>query len=101
MYVDDFVFLAEDRFITDTVAKFNWDSKVPFDQFDVRSIGNARNARENQGYRDRFLASIRDRLGTAGVKGQALDLCHALFATDGARSDEEDAMFQNLRKLLE
>jgi hypothetical protein len=101
MYADDFVFLAEDRFITDTVAKFNWDSKVPFDQFDGRSIGNARKATENQGYRDRLLASIRDRLGTAAVKGQALDLCQELFATDGARSDEENAMFQNLRKLLE
>ena len=69
MYVDNLIFLAEDRLITDTVAKFNWDSKVPFDQFDVRSIDNARNATENQGYRDRFLASIRDRLGTAAVKG--------------------------------
>jgi hypothetical protein len=84
-----------------TVAKFNWDSKVPFDQFDVRSIDNARNATENQGYRDRFLASIRDRLGTAAVKGQAFDLCQELFLADGARSDEEDAVLQNLRKLLE
>jgi hypothetical protein len=102
MYADNFVFLAEDRVITDTVAKFNWDSKaVPFDQFDVRSIDNARNARESQGYRGRFLASIRDRLGTAAVKGQALDLCQELFVADGARSDEEDAVLQNLRKLLE
>ena len=62
MYADNLIFLAEDRLITDTVAKFNWDPKLPFDQFDVRSIDNARNARENQGYRDRFLASIRDRL---------------------------------------
>jgi hypothetical protein len=84
--------------ITDTVAKFNWDPKVPFDQFDA---SNARTARENEGYRDRFLASIRDRLGTAAVKGQALDLCHELFLADGARSDEEDAVLQNLRKLLE
>ena len=101
MYSDNLIFLAEDRLITDTVAKFNWDSKVPFDQFDVRSIDNARNATENQGYRDRFLASIRDRLGAAAVKGQALDLCKELFVADGARSDEEDAVFQNLRKLLE
>ena len=101
MYADNLVFLAEDRLITDTVAKFNWDPKIPFDQFDVRSIDNARNATENQGYRDRFLASIRDRLGTAAVKGQALDLCQELFLADGARSDEEDAMFQNLRTLLE
>ena len=78
MYADNLVFLAEDRLIADTVAKFNWDSKVPFDQFDVRSIDNARNARENQGYRDRFLASIR-----------------------GARTDEEDAVLQNLKNLLE
>jgi hypothetical protein len=101
MYADNFVFLAEDRFITDTVAKFTWDSKVPFDQFAVRSIDNARNARENQGYRDRFLASIRDRLGTAAVKGQALDLCRELFVADGVRSDEEEDVFQNLRRLLE
>jgi hypothetical protein len=101
MYADNFVFLAEDRFITDTVAKFNWDSKVPFDQFVLRSIDNARNASENQGYRDRFLASIRDRLDTAAAKGQALDLCQELFVADGARSDEEDAVLQNLRKLLE
>jgi hypothetical protein len=95
------VFLAEERLIADTVAKFNWDSKVPFDQFDVRSIGNARNASENQGYRDQFLASIRDRLGTAAVKGQALDLCQELFVADGALSDEEDVVLQNLKKLLE
>ena len=101
MYADNLVFLAEDRLIADTVAKFNWDPKIPFDQFDARSIGNARNARESQVYRDQFLASIKDRLGTAAVKGQALELCQELFIADGARSDEEDAVFQNLRKLLE
>ncbi len=101
MYADNLVFLAEDRLIADTVAKFNWDSKVPFDQFDVRSIDNARNATENQGYRDRFLASIKDRLDTPAVKGQALDLCQELFIADGARSDEEDAVLQNLKELLE
>jgi hypothetical protein len=101
MYADNFVFLAEDRFITDTVAKFNWESKVPFDQFVLRSTDNARNARESQVYRDQFLASIRDRLGTAAVKGKALDLCQELFIADGARSDEEEDVFQNLRKLLE
>jgi hypothetical protein len=74
MYADNLIFLAEDRLITDTVAKFNWDSKaVPFDQFDVRSIGNARNATESQVYRDKFLRSISDRLSTAAVKGQALE----------------------------
>jgi hypothetical protein len=36
------------------------------------------------------------------VKGQALELCQELFLADGARSDEEDAVFQkNLRTLLE
>jgi hypothetical protein len=83
------------------VAKFNWDPKVPFDQFDARSINNARTARENEGYREQFLAWIRDRLGTAAVKGQALHLCQELFLADGARSDEEDAVLQNLRQLLE
>ena len=101
MYADNLVFIAEDRLITDTVAKFNWDSTVPFDQFDLRSIDNARNASENPGYRDKFLTSIRDRLGTAAVKGHALDLCHELFLADGARSAEEDAVLQNLRTLLE
>ena len=101
MYVDNLVFLAEDRLIADTVAKFNWDTKVPFDQFDARSVSNARNARESQVYRDQFLASINDRLATAAVKGKALDLCQELFVADGARSDEEDAVLQNLRKLLE
>ena len=101
MYADNLVFLAEDRLITDTVAKFNWDPKVPFDQFDARSVSNARNASESQVYRDQFLASIRDRLGTAAVKGKALDLCQELFVSDGSRSDEEEDVFQNLRKLLE
>jgi hypothetical protein len=35
------------------------------------------------------------------VKGQALDLCQELSLADGARSDEEDAVLQNLKKLLE
>ena len=101
MYADNLVFLAEDRLIADTVAKFNWDSKVPFDQFDARSIGNARNARESQVYRDHFLTSIRDRLDTATGKGKALDLCQELFLADGARSEEEEAVLQNLKQLLE
>jgi hypothetical protein len=101
MYADDLVFLAEDRVITDTVAHFSWDPKIPFDQFDARSINNARTARENEGYREEFLSWIRDRLNTAAVKGRALDLCQELFLADGARSEEEDAVLQNLRKLLE
>ena len=101
MYADDRVFLAEDRLITDTVAWFDWDPKVPFDQFDVRSIGNARNATESQVSREKFLASIKDRLDTGAVKRRALDLCQELFLADGVRSDEEDAVLQNLRKLLE
>ena len=74
---------------------------VPFDQFDVRSIDNAQNATETQGYRDQFRASIRDRLGTAAVKRQALDLCQEVFLADCARSEKEDAVLQNLRQLLE
>jgi len=101
MYADGFVFLAEDRFITDTVSKFNWDSKVPFDQFVLRSTDNARNAQESQVYRDQFLASIRDRLETTAVKGKALGLCQELFVADGSRSEEEEDVFQNLRNLLE
>lgn len=101
MYADNFVFLAEDRFITDTVAKFNWDSKVPFDQFVLRSTDSARNASESQVYRNQFLASIKERLGTPEVKGKALGLCQELFVADGARSEEEEDVFQNLRKLLE
>jgi hypothetical protein len=100
-YADNLIMLAEDRLIADTVAKFNWESKVPFDQFAVRSIDNARNASENPGYRDKFLDSIRDRLDTAAVKGKALDLCQELFLADGVRSDEEDVVLQNLRRLLE
>jgi hypothetical protein len=45
-------------------------------------------------YKNQFLASIKDRLGTAAVKGQALDLYQKLFVADGARSDEEDACFK-------
>src|SRR5207249_4975315 len=52
MYADNLVFLAEDRLIADTVARFNWDPKIPFDQFDAKSINNARTARESQVYRD-------------------------------------------------
>jgi hypothetical protein len=32
---------------------------------------------------------------------RALELCQELFLADGARSDEEDAVLQNLRTLLE
>jgi hypothetical protein len=101
MYADNLVMLAEDRLIADTVAKFNWDPKVPFDQFDARSTSNARNARESQVYRDQFLGSIKDRLDTAALKGKALGLCQELFIADGSRSDEEDDVFQNLKQLLE
>jgi hypothetical protein len=83
------------------IAKFNWDLKIPFDQFALRSIDNARNARESQVYWDQFLGSIKDRLETVAVKKQALDLCQELFLADGAHSAEEDAVLQNLSMLFE
>src|SRR5678815_2082716 len=101
MYADNLVMLAEDRLITDTVKKFNWESKVPFDQFALRSIDNARNARESQVHREKFLGSIKDRLSTDAVKAQALDLCQELFVADGVHSDEEHTVLQHLRTLLE
>jgi hypothetical protein len=52
-------------------------------------------------HRDQFLGSIRDRLDTAAVKGQAFDLCQELFLADGAQSYEEDDALQNLKQLLE
>jgi len=67
----------------------------------LRVLEQKVSARENQGYRDQFLAWIRDRLGTAAVKRKALDLCQELFLADGAQADEEDAVLQNLRTLLE
>jgi hypothetical protein len=75
--------------------------RVEFERGSYKSIGNARNARESQVYRAQFLASIKDRLDTAAVKGQALDLCKELFLADGVRSDEEDVVLQHLRELLE
>jgi hypothetical protein len=45
-------------------------------------------------------ASIKERLDSAAVKGQALDLCQELFLADGARSDEEDAVLQNTSNIL-
>jgi hypothetical protein len=101
MYADNLVMLAEDRLIADTVAKFNWDPKIPFDQFDARSTSNARNARDSQVYKDQFLTSIGDRLSTDALKARALDLCQELFLADGARSEEEDVVLQNLRELLD
>jgi hypothetical protein len=79
-------------------------SAAIFDMFlgrNLRVLEQKVNARESQVYRDQFLASIKDRLDTASVKGKALDLCQELFLADGARSDEEDAVLQNLRTLLE
>jgi len=102
MYADNLVMLAEDRLIADVAAKFNWDPKaVPFDQFDARSVGNARNARESKVYREKFLGSIKERLDTPAVRMKALDLCQELFLADGAQSEEEDEMFENLKPLLE
>ena len=98
MYADNLVMLAEDRLISDTVSKFSWDSKVPFDQFALRSTDKARNAMESQVSREKFLGSIKDRLDTPVVKGKALDLCQQLFVADVARSDEEEDV---LRQLLE
>jgi hypothetical protein len=35
------------------------------------------------------------------VKGKALELGQELFLADGARSEEEDEVLQNLKELLE
>src|SRR5438105_14794802 len=79
MYADNLIFLAEDRLIADTAAKFSWDPKIPFDEFDARSVSKARNAGESQVYRKHLLGSIRDRIGSTGGKAQATNLYEELF----------------------
>jgi len=44
---------------------------------------------------------VRDRFGLASAKAEALELCQKIFVADGARSDEQGAVLQNVRKLLE
>jgi len=100
MYADNFVALAEDKFIADTVAKFNWDPKISFDYIEARSIGNARRAKDDEDFRATFLGSIKERLATPAVKKQTLELCQKLFIADGTRANKEDDMLQALRKLL-
>ena len=74
--------------------------KIVMIRNNLRVLEQKVNASESQVYRDQFLASIRDRLGTAAAKGQALDLCQELFLADGAQSYEEDDALQNLKELL-
>lgn len=100
MFADNLVALSESRFIAAKVDALNWDPKISFDYYQGKSIGAARAALDKPESKKSFFASISQRLATAEVRQQAVDLSQRLFVADGTKSDKESALQNEIRQAL-
>ena len=100
MYADNFIALSESKFIAAKVESFNWDPKISFEYYQNMSIGAVRAALPEPKKREQFLASVKQRLATAELRGMTFGLCRKLFAADGSTPDSELASLGEIRKAL-
>jgi hypothetical protein len=99
MYADNFVALAEDKFINGVAATLNWDDNISFEVYEGGSIGKARKAKESAGYRDTFYKDVVARLATKDARALALKLCKELYNAD-SMADSESEQLAVIKKLL-
>jgi hypothetical protein len=100
MYADNFVAITEDQFINATAATLSWDKNISFESFEGGSIGRARKAKENGGYRDEFLKGIAGKLASKSARQLAFDLCAALYKSDANLVDKEAEQLSAIKALL-
>lgn len=100
MYADNFVALAEDRFINSVAATLAWDDKISFEVYEGGSIGKARKAKESAGYRETFYKDVVARLATKEARSLALQLCKDLYNADSGMASSESQQLAVISKLL-
>ena len=100
MYADNFVALAEDRFINSVAATLSWDKNISFEVYEGGSIGKARKAKESTAFREKFYKDIVNRLATKEARSLALQLCKDLYSADTGMAESESQQLAVLHKLL-
>lgn len=100
MFADNFVALAEDRFVNSVAATLNWDNRITFESYEGGSIANARKAKENAAYRENFLKDIVSRLNTPAARDLARGLCRDLYSADARIAEAESQQLAQITALL-
>ncbi len=99
VYVDSHIALAEDAMVEAAARTLNWDPNISFDYYEGKSIGEVRRVRNEEGEREEFFKTIRDRLPRPEDRKLALQLVGQLFAVDGTTSVETQSL-PMIRKAL-
>jgi uncharacterized tellurite resistance protein B-like protein len=100
VYADNHIAAREGDFVSGTIEALSWDTSLSFSAYEVRSIANARRAREDAAYRTEFFAFIAARLDTPASRSRTLDLARSLVYADGAAADGESDTLDALRAAL-
>ncbi|MCC5023141.1 MAG: TerB family tellurite resistance protein [Candidatus Synoicihabitans palmerolidicus] len=100
LYADGHIAVAEGKVIDSFVTTLNGDPNTGFSNYEAKSISNARFAREDDEFRGEFLESIRLRINSESVRKTALGVVRELMASDGVKTDAEEAILATVRKLF-
>ncbi|HYC71248.1 MAG TPA: hypothetical protein VEB66_08590 [Opitutaceae bacterium] len=100
MFADNFVALAEDKFVNSVAASLTWDKAITFESYEGGSIGKARKAKESAGYRESFLKDVAARLSSPTSRALARDLCQDLYKADAKFAQAESDQLVLIRQLL-
>lgn len=100
MFADNFVALSEDKFINTVAATLGWDKNISFESYEGGSIGKARKAKENAGYKEQFFKDVVQRLETKDARQLALKLCRDLYHADAKLAETESTQLADLARLL-
>lgn len=100
VYADNHVSSREGEFVNNTIDGLSWDASLSFSAYEVRSIADARRAKEDAAHRAEFMASIARRLDTPASREKALTLARGLVWADGSRADGESSALAALESAL-
>jgi len=99
VFADKHIALAEDKMVEATARTLNWDSKISFDYYEGKSIGEVRRVGSDEKERAEFFLTIRKRLPKVEDRTLAFKLLQQLYAIDGT-TEAESATLPLIRREL-
>lgn len=99
-YADGHIASREGEFIDQSIAALSWDSTIAFSDFEMRSITDARRAREDAEFRKTFLASLGKRINSPEARTRAVALARSLIWADGTCTAKESLALANIEAAL-
>lgn len=89
IYADNHLSQSEETAVRDELEKIEWSAPDSLDYYINAAIKRARDARNNEGYKNDYLSLISNHLEHDAARSTALEICQRVLSSDGSVAKED------------